>query len=216
MSVIDLTHFEELRERINARLRELRTPHANEQINRYPWLYGALGVAPADVMFICENPSLTGVASAHAATIDGRAPDIEAQWWGGPTNAAATRFRRVLCEVGLKTTPPASRGGWNCYITNVVKEANVAGAEQRRRTPGERRQQARDWADILSWEWETVRPVHVFTVGGAATQMVEMLQAERRLPRLRVEPIGHYSARGTHEAVLDAMRAPIRHRLRLG
>jgi hypothetical protein len=140
---LDMTHFEELRARINRRLREIGAPNADLQIEQYPWLYGALGEAPSAVMFICENPSLTGVSKAHVDTIDGRLPDIEAQWWGGHNDPAAKRFRPVLRRMGLKTTHSAARGGWKCYITNVVKEANLAGAEQDAQTPRERMEQAR-------------------------------------------------------------------------
>jgi hypothetical protein len=127
MSELNMRYFEELRDRINERLGELRTPYRDLQARESPWLYGALGEVPSDVMFICENPSITGVRQAHVDTIDGRAPDIEAQWWGGRNNPAAKRFRPVLRQVGLKTNRPDARGGWRCYITNVVKEANVAG-----------------------------------------------------------------------------------------
>ena len=59
-------HFVELREKIHDRLRILRPPHWEEQIEKYPWLYGALGDPGADVMFICENPSLAGVRKAKS------------------------------------------------------------------------------------------------------------------------------------------------------
>jgi hypothetical protein len=144
-----MQHFEELRSRINRRLMALETPHREWQIEDYSWLYGALGAVPSDVMFVCENPSISGVRQAHVDTIDGNAPDIEAQWWGGQRNPAAKRFRAVLYQMGLKTTSPDARGGWNCYITNVVKEANFAGADQRSLSASDLRQQARDWADIL-------------------------------------------------------------------
>ena len=106
-----LRHFEELRDRIDRRLRELKAPYADLQSEGYPWLYGALGEVPSEVMFICENPSLNGMRSAAVDTIDGRAPDIEAQWWGGWQNPAAKRFRVALRRTGLKTSNIAARGG---------------------------------------------------------------------------------------------------------
>lgn len=204
-----MQYFEELREKINLRLRELGTRHADLQIKEYPWLYGALGAVPSEVMFICENPSLSGVRRAHVDTIDGRAPDIEAQWWGGRNNPAAKRFRRVLHRMGLKTTRPDARGGWNCYITNVVKEANIAGLEQGTKSSGERLHQARDWAGILGWELEQVRPEHVFTVGGKAHDAVARLLAEGLLPPFEPRLMGHYSARGSEEDVLQRMLLPL-------
>ena len=60
-------HFLELREAIHDRLRTLRPPCWEEQIEQYPWLYGALGDPNADVMFICENPSLSALRAVRKA-----------------------------------------------------------------------------------------------------------------------------------------------------
>ena len=150
MSELNMHHFEELRNRINVRLNELQTRHREVQINDYPWLYGALGEVPSDVMFICENPSIAGIKKAHGDTIDRRAPDIEAQCWGGRNDNAAKRFCVVLRKLGLKTTRPDARGGWKCYITNVVKEANIAGQDQGSLTVAQKKEQALAWCDILA------------------------------------------------------------------
>ena len=45
-------HFEQLREKIHDRLRILRPPYWKEQIERYPWLYGALGDPGANAISI--------------------------------------------------------------------------------------------------------------------------------------------------------------------
>lgn len=216
MSDLNMEHFRELRELINERLEELRTPHRRDQIRRYPWLYGALGEVPSDVMFICENPSITAVARADVDTIDGRAPDIEAQWFGGRRNPAAKRFRVTLCELGLKEGRPDTRGGWHCYITNVVKEANVIGADQAALMPEERRQQARDWADVLRWEMEQVKPRHVFAVGGRPFVLLTLLQGERLFPEMPVHQIGHYSARSSDAHAIERMREPVQRVLARG
>ncbi len=114
---LDMRHFQTLRQRINNRLTKLGL--CAEQ-TRYRWLYGALGTVPSNVVFICENPSQSGVKKAErAARCSGRQPDIEDQWRGG---SPIKTFRPVLCEIGLKLTPPGERGGWQCYITNVIKE----------------------------------------------------------------------------------------------
>jgi hypothetical protein len=210
MTNLDMTHFEGLRARINRRLRELGTPNAELQIEHYPWLYGALGEVPSEVMFICENPSLTGVGKAHVDTIDGRLPDIEAQWWGGYNDPAARRFRPVLRRLGLKQSHSASRGGWKCYITNVVKEANLAGLEQDSKDQRERIQQARQWADVLCWEFERAQPKHVFCVGRDAFAAVQRLQSEGLLPKFTPHYVCHYSARGRDDRITDQMLSSIR------
>ena len=206
---LDSHYFEELRNRIHRRLNELRLPGWETQIKDYPWLYGALGCVPASVMFICQNPSLKPMQSAHTNTIDGGPPDIEAQWWGGERNNAAKRFRFALHETGLKTTPPSERGGWNCYITNMVKEANIT-ADQRTRNTEELRRQARRWCDILEWELSQVKPLHVICVGGNATKNVATLQRKGYLPSFRVHSIWHYSAQSSDDLVRQRMIDGIR------
>ncbi len=102
-------YFENLREKINNKLREKPNNYSRIQIEDFPWLYGALGEVPSEVMFICENPSIAGIKKADDLTVDGGPPDIEAQWWGG---YAGTRFRPVLCELGLKSNGADDKSSW--------------------------------------------------------------------------------------------------------
>lgn len=90
-----------------------------------------------------------------------------------------------------------------------MKEANVAGIDQRAKTSDERREQARTWADILRWELENVQPKHVFCVGGASFDLVNRLQSERLLPGFYPISICHYSARGREQDILEKMLLPI-------
>lgn len=194
---LDMRHFETLRQRINRRLRELdlRTGQT-----KHRWLYGALGAVPSDVMFVCENPSKGGVKGAEKhARYSGRQPDIEDQWRGdGPGDPATRVFRPVLCELGLKLTRPADRGGWQCYITNVIKEMAVAKNWEKLRLVEKKYPKAVDWAGILEWEFQQVQPNWVFCLGGKAFSLVKRLQRYGQLPSLqgqRIHQITHYSAR---------------------
>lgn len=118
------SHFLELREAIHARLRTLRPPSWEEQVEDYPWLYGALGDHGADVMFVCENPSLSGLRAVVESPLGGP-PDFDTQWTGNPANRRDRRFRKVLCDLGLKDGSIWEPGGWHCYITNVIKQAAI-------------------------------------------------------------------------------------------
>lgn len=198
---VSATHFIELRGRINAKLEEIQAPHRDQQINGYPWLVGALGRVPAEVMFICENPSAGGVSRAHVDTVDGGPPDLEAQWWGGRKNPAAKRFRPALYRLGLKTSPPEMKGGWQCYITNVIKEMNVV-SDHRRLSGAEYREMARIWAPILEWELEEVRPRHVFAVGRRAFDRLVWLAKQRLIPPIHPHPVNHYSGYATDQAII--------------
>ncbi len=208
--LLNMEYFEALREKINNRLLDLvkegkyKANLAKSQIEDFPWLYGALGDVPSDVMFICENPSIKGMDKASKDTIDGGPADIEAQWWGGSTDFAATRFRVALFQLGLKATGPCERGGWNCYITNVIKQSEKAIIHEI--TDNEiKRQMARDWADILNWEFDYVKPRYVFCVGGAAHTYVRLLQRERLLKNFHAYEVCHYSGRDTSEKIVASI-----------
>lgn len=207
-----MNHFDELRDRINEKLEEIQAPHRTAQINDYAWLYGALGEVPSEVMFICENPSAAGVARAQVDTVDGNAPDIEAQWWGGRKNPAAKRFRVALHRLGLKVSPPAAKGGWRCYITNVIKEMNVVGDHRKLQT-ADYRQMARTWAPILQWEIDQVRPVHVFTLGQRAHDRVSSLRREQMVQMPQPKLVNHYSSYKTDEAVIEGIMSVVKAQL---
>jgi len=202
---LDLPHFVALRSRINARLISIGTKHAHAQVSGFPWLYGALGQVPSRVMFICENPSLTGVERADSRTIVGGIASIEDQWAGGPSSNCIKRFRPALCQLKLKTTPPTAPGGWQCYITNVIKEADVVRDFVARDKPS----LAIEWADVLRWEIEAVSPKTIFSVGNAATRLVKLIQSRGLIPAFPVPlKVMHYSNRGpgaTDIAVRDAI-----------
>lgn len=107
------SHFLELREAIHDRLRTLRPPSWEEQTEKYPWLYGALGDPSADVMFVCENPSLSALRAVVESPLGGP-PNFDTQWTGNPANRRDKRFRRVLRDLGLKDGGIWERGGWHC------------------------------------------------------------------------------------------------------
>lgn len=127
-------------------------------------------------------------------------------------NPAAKRFRRVLYELKLKDSSPAIKGGWRCYITNVIKEANLAG-EQAASSGMRRMERGCAWADILRWEIDCVRPTHVFAVGERTHEVVLGLQARSLLPGVVAHRICHYSDRGpgrTDDVVVADLAAGIR------
>lgn len=195
-----LAHFEELQRRVNARLRELAPQHMEKQL-KYGWLYGAWGAVPSRVMFVCENPSLEGCEATHdRMSADERDGNIQ---WNG--DYRAKRFRRALCKVGLKKAPAESDEGWDCYITNVVKEVDIADAYGCL-SPTQKVRKAEQWADILVREWREVAPEHVFAVGGKSHYVLERLQRRKLIPeRPEIHRILHYSARKSTAEVVDTI-----------
>ena len=212
---LNMVYFETLRDKINLRLSELvrdgkvDADQAKNQIEQYPWLYGALGMVPSDVMFICENPSLRGIGKAYVETIDGGPPDIEAQWWGGSNDFAACRFRVALYQLNLKTTRERDRDGWECYVTNVIKQSNSA-KEQEALASDVKQQQAWDWADVLQWELDYVKPKYVFCMGSNAFTYVHLLQRAEKITQFPVYKLMHYSARGNTQKIIEGIVSGVR------
>lgn len=198
-------HFLELREAIHDRLRTLQPPFWEEQIEKYPWLYGALGDPSADVMFVCEIPSLSALRAITESPFGGP-PNFDTQWTGNPDHRRDKRFRKVLCDLGLKDGKIWEPGGWHCYITNVIKQAALV--DNWTQVPRhEKRRTARKWSGILQMEVDAVRPVIVFCVGGEAHSAVKWLQnnAGLRVPG-PIHRIWSYSARRGNEEVERKMR----------
>ena len=105
---------------------------------------------------------------------------------------------------------PLEPGGWRCYITNVIKEADVV----RDFISRDKQSIALDWADVLRWEIEEVNPTVIFTVGNAATALMRALQTMEKIPWLRKpQPVMHYSNRGrgmTDKVVRETITNDIR------
>ena len=200
-------HFVQLRKKIRDRLRVLRPPHWEEQIEKHPWLYGALGDPEAGVMFICENPSLKGVREARSPL--GGPCDFDTQWTGDRAYSRDKRFRAVLCDLGLKEGGIWERGGWKCYITNVIKQMAIV-ADFKKISLEDRRRAAIRWSKILQWELDNVRPTRIFCVGKKAHDLVTWLRANDRLhTNAPCRRIWHYSARRGDEEVEREMRGGI-------
>lgn len=158
-------------------------------------------------MFVCENPSLTGVERADSRTLLGGDAGIEDQWAGGPSSNCIKRFRPALCQLNLKTTPPTAHGGWKCYITNVIKEADVV----RDFVAREKQSLAIEWADVLKWEIQQVSPRTIFTIGDAATRLVTGIQRRGLIPAVPVpHKVMHYSNRGAGATDVAVTQAIIR------
>lgn len=205
---INMEHFETLRDKINDQLRDIPTEEARTQMHEYPWLYGALGQVPSNVMFVCENPSLTGVERANVRTL-GSEPTIEDQWCGGRKSNCVKRFRPALYELGLKTTGPLDPGGWRCYITNVIKESFEV-RKFNANSGAKKEDIAEEWASVLKWELEVVAPKTVFAVGGSAARLLDALQLRRLISSFRIHDVMHYSARRSDVEVRKRMIREIR------
>ena len=92
--------------------------------NEYPWLTGSLGNLKARVWFLGEYPSRAAVAKVdNRAKAGGFEITANLQW--SCLEDSAKLWREAVTEAGLKVGEPCDDSGWNCYITNIIKEPQI-------------------------------------------------------------------------------------------
>jgi len=153
----------------------------------YPWLRGALGDPHKGIWFIAENPSLTQIERVQNP--DGGAPTPEAQW---SASRGDKLFREMLVKHGFKQGTIDSPGGWNCYITNVVKETDFAN-HWHEMTQEARNRTAEIWSSVLAWELANSKPKYVVILGKPAMTMLEHLVSKQIIQLPPHEQIKHYA-----------------------
>ncbi len=153
----------------------------------FPWLTGALGDPESGIWFIAENPSLTQVE--RVANPDGGSPTEEAQWWASRGDKL---FREMLVTHGFKSGTVDSPGGWHCYITNVIKEADYS-SRWHEKSQEMRNRAAEIWSPVLSWELTTSKPRLVVILGGAADVLLKHLIFRKKIQLPEKMNIHHYS-----------------------
>jgi len=163
--------------------------HSNLKDHRlqHPWAIGSHGDPYADIWFIAENPSLSQVERVQNP--DGGPPTIEAQWW---SSRGDKLFREMLVKYGFKQGTIASLGGWKCYITNVIKEADYT-SEWREKTQTARNQAAQIWAGLLAWELKNSKPKLVVVMGKQTNILLSHLVSLGKIELPRTEQITHYA-----------------------
>jgi hypothetical protein len=176
---IELSHQTDMIYEKHSSLKDARKKH--------PWLTGALGDPFAGIWFEAENPSQTQVE--RVSNPDGGTPTNEAQWWASRGDKL---FREILVKYGFKSGSIDSPGGWHCYITNVIKEADYA-KKWREKTQLARNGAAEIWASVLDWELETSKPKLVVVMGGQTQKLLDHLQSTGRIRLPQVERITHYA-----------------------
>ena len=162
-------------------------PGLKDHRPQHPWLIGALGNPFAGIWFVGENPSLAQVERVQDP--DGGSPTTEAQWW---SSRGDKLFREMLVKHGFKTGSIESPGGWQCYITNVIKEADYT--KDWREKPQQARNQAAElWAGLLAWELMNSKPKLVVIMGRQTEILIDHLVASKRIQLPRTEWITHYA-----------------------
>lgn len=148
-----------------------RSPDLLDHRKEHPWLTGGLGDPFSRVWFIAEFPSLKMIELARNP--DGAPPTPEAQWYASNGDKL---FRKALVSAGFKKGEPASLGGWNCYITNIIKEADYASSWEAK-TDKLRLVAAKLWAPVFDWQMNSGKPMLIVLMGKKVAKLVEQLGA---------------------------------------
>jgi hypothetical protein len=154
---------------------------------QHPWARGAHGDPHAGIWLIAENPSLTQVERVRDP--HGGPPTIESQWWSSEGDKL---LRKMLVKFDFKSGPFDSPGGWKCYITNVIKEADYT-QHWREKTQPARNQAAEIWSGLLDWELKNSRPRLVVIMGGQTRKLLDHLQTVGKIKLPHTEQITHYA-----------------------
>jgi hypothetical protein len=178
-------YTEKLKQQINLVFKE--NPDIYDHRGQYPWLTGFLGNPFAGIWFIAENPSLTMVERVASGN-PGLATE-EAQW---RVSRGDLFFREMLVEYGFKNPPMGSPGGWNCYITDVIKQTDYV-SRWHTQSYQTLKRIAEKWSSVLKWELENSRPKLVVCMGRKTQDFLSYLQKECGLVLPETAFIHHYS-----------------------
>ena len=153
----------------------------------FPWLTGQLGNINSPVWLIGENPSLTGVKSIDRRSVD----KTENLQWN--SHNGDKLLREALSESGLKHGLPRSNEGWDCYITNAIKEPEIVSERnKKKRDSSYWKEQAERWMPILQEQIHIGRPKVLVALGGQAEKILKhMIKIGLKAPK--IEKIHHYS-----------------------
>ncbi len=183
------TYFAELR---NLTDRVFRShPEIPDHRDRYPWLTGFLGDPFSGIWFLAENPSLSRVE--NAVNRDPQSVGEESQWSISPGDKL---FRTMLRKHGFKQGEALASGGWNCYITDVIKETDYV-QRWRNKSQKARFEVADIWAPVLHWELANSRPKLIVVMGRQTQKLLDHLRESKGPGLPHLEYLDHYSFLGS-------------------
>lgn len=172
--------------------------HLRDHRREFPWWTGSLGNPNAGIWFLAERPS--DFRLRQVAKRPGFVASPELQW---AISNGDMLFRKALVAAGFKSGELTSEGGWNCYITNLIKDCGKIG-KKRDRLP-----RAMIWSEVLQWELSTSKPRLVVVMGDAVAELFPQVLAERGVPAPHVIPVPSYTyVASKPERTLKGTRRP--------
>lgn len=135
----------------------------------HPWVTGSLGNPNSNIIFIALCPSRHQIENIDIALVNSM--NEEAQWFASDGDKL---FREALVENYFKDNTVSSLGGWNCYITNAIKEVRYANAV----TGTNFQELFNTWKDVLRWEISEIQPKVIVAMGRRAISLLKELLAD--------------------------------------
>ena len=175
----------------------------------FPWLKGYLGDPNRGTWFVAWYPSLSKVRRADSR---GASPNL--QWSESQGDKV---FRETLTKFKFKSGETMAPGGWNCFITNLVKSPHDVGAYKSMSRIDQDRAIAQ-WSPVLEEEIALGKPRVLVPMGSEVRDALSRFTA-RSKANVRVYPgtVWHYATlnygpvneekRRTYEAQFVALRA---------
>lgn len=156
-------------------------------LNDFPWLTGYLGNPHSAVWFIGENPSLQGLKNVHNRN---KQHNENLQW---NSHSGDWLLRDSLTESGFKNGDPKENIGWNCFITNVIKEPEeVEKRNKKKREKGYWQEQALRWLSVLQLQINMGNPKILVAIGGQSLKILNFMKLNG-LTSPEFDQIPHYS-----------------------
>jgi hypothetical protein len=124
----------------------------------YWWVEGFLGSPDYGIIFLAENPSLPRMREAKNRLEE---LDEESQW---NISRGDKIFRDALVYAGFKEGTIESKGGWKCYITNIVKKAYQP-SEWEEMDPEKQFELVKKFSSVLQKEIDMINPLIIVVMG---------------------------------------------------
>jgi hypothetical protein len=167
----------------------IKKNNLDDYLKKYPWLTGYLGNPQSYVWFIGENPSLRSV-NKDFKQYSQRERTENLQW---NSNKGDWLLRESLSEAGFKGGDPFSNEGWNCFITNAIKEPEIVKKRnERKKDSNYWQEQALRWLPVLQKQINNGNPKVLVAMGNQARKILIFMK-HNGLVAPEVDMIPHYS-----------------------
>ena len=183
----EFTSLEKSNQILNAIKKVIKKYNLYDYFKDYPWLTGYIGNLNSTVWFVAENPSLSGVKNVHNRHTE----HTENLQWN--SHSGDWLLRNSLTEFGFKKGDSYENVGWNCYITNVIKEPETVGIRNKKKQNKKYwQEQALHWLPILQLQINNGKPKVLVAIGGQALEILNFMKLNG-LKSPQFDKIPHYS-----------------------